>query len=82
LLYIYVALASYNTEVLTRPLSSLETITDLSAKIVTGKQADRYLFNHSDGVWDLPISEVCRVLYGEEGATEADHHLANGRIKT
>lgn len=66
LIYIYVALASYNIEVLTRPLSSLEIVTDLNAKIVDHDQVGQYLFNHSDGVWDLPISEVNKVLYSNE----------------
>ncbi|KAH9892083.1 PIG-P-domain-containing protein [Xylariomycetidae sp. FL2044] len=35
LVYIYVALASYNTEVLTLPMTSIETIVDEAAKIAT-----------------------------------------------
>ncbi|KAI1630877.1 PIG-P-domain-containing protein [Biscogniauxia mediterranea] len=35
LVYIYVALAAYNTEVLTLPMSSIETIVDEAAKIAT-----------------------------------------------
>ncbi|KAI0383516.1 PIG-P-domain-containing protein [Hypomontagnella monticulosa] len=35
IVYIYVALAAYNTEVLTLPMSSLETIVDEAAKIAT-----------------------------------------------
>ncbi|KAI1502969.1 PIG-P-domain-containing protein [Biscogniauxia marginata] len=35
LVYIYVALAAYNTEVLTLPLTSIETIVDEAAKIAT-----------------------------------------------
>lgn len=26
---------------------------------------DHYLFNPSDGVWDLPLSEVCNILYSK-----------------
>ncbi|KAI1104605.1 PIG-P-domain-containing protein [Jackrogersella minutella] len=35
IVYIYVALASYNTEILTLPLTSLETVVDEAAKIAT-----------------------------------------------
>jgi hypothetical protein len=38
----------------------------LNAKIVDHDQVGQYLFNHSDGVWDLPISEVNKVLYANE----------------
>lgn len=65
LVYIYVALALYNIEILTKPLNSLEIITDESAKIVPRHETMKYLTTHSDGVWDLPLSEVCRVLYSE-----------------
>ncbi|KAA8916783.1 hypothetical protein TRICI_001081 [Trichomonascus ciferrii] len=66
LIYIYVAVSSYNTEVLTRPFDSLEIITDPAAKIVPSDQTNYYLYHHSDGVWDLPLGEVCNVLYSEE----------------
>jgi phosphatidylinositol glycan class P protein len=62
MLYIYVALASYNVEVATRPLDSPEIVTDEHAKVVT-EDVQRYLWSHSDGVWDIPISEVNKVLY-------------------
>lgn len=125
--YIYVALACYNTEVLTKKQGDLNTVTDGMAKIVPARRGDEfsrrnsrieerfsrrnsridevnrnsapvtptlsrstspytspnsttnllsfppppssnlslnhYLFNPSDGVWDLPLSEVCAVLY-------------------
>ncbi|KAI1375427.1 PIG-P-domain-containing protein [Hypoxylon crocopeplum] len=35
IVYIYVALAAYNTEILTLPLTSLETIVDEAAKVAT-----------------------------------------------
>ncbi|KAI1338831.1 PIG-P-domain-containing protein [Xylariaceae sp. FL0016] len=35
IVYIYIALAAYNTEVLTLPMSSIETIVDEAAKIAT-----------------------------------------------
>jgi phosphatidylinositol glycan class P protein len=65
LVYMYVALASYNTEVLTPTLSSLECITDLHAKVVPQEDIQLYLYAASDGVWDLPLGEVCEVLYAK-----------------
>lgn len=59
--YIYVALTSYNVEVMTFGPTQPETITDLDAKIDAN-----YLFTHSAAVRDLPLSDVCRVLYGGE----------------
>lgn len=64
IIYIYVALASYNVEFLTKPLDSLEMISDTHAKVVPDEMVDELLYAPSDGVWDLPISEVSKVLYG------------------
>ena len=58
MIYIYVALAGYNTEVLTYPPTSIETITDLDAKV-----DQHYLFTESPAVRDLPLHKVCQVLY-------------------
>lgn len=114
--YTYVALACYNTEVLTKSASELCTVTDTHAKIVkydadTGlvkgvekqsiinnndnmnhtsnrsKRRDssdsnnssedsiakggyklyqqQYLFSPTDGVWDLPLAEVNKLLYAD-----------------
>lgn len=150
--YIYIALAAYNTEVLTKPASELRNVTDPVARVVPSRRRvpayenvpsrrnstieetlgsedehgelafpsiarktrgrastpqtptttsvatspfgsphgsttnlpglasspplpiqsplpkmplDHYLFNPSDGVWDLPLSEVCNVLYNK-----------------
>lgn len=117
LIYIYVALACYNTEILTAPVRELSTVTDPAAHVVSGGASGQaatrarakrsqggkrrrrklaptdlsplrsvlgspvssstnlagmatehfdtayYLFNPSDGVWDLPLSQVCSVLY-------------------
>lgn len=38
MIYIYVALASYNTEVLTKPVSQLCVVTDSQAKVITFKE--------------------------------------------
>lgn len=81
ILYIYVALACFNTEILTKKATDLCTVTDKHARIVKcsqettngGKRTQesinystyqqKYLFNPSDGVWDLPLSEVNKLLY-------------------
>lgn len=64
LVYIYVALASYNKEVMTYAPDRLETITDIHAKMIDEDLVDRYLFTPNDGVRDLPISRVNQILYG------------------
>ena len=46
LVYIYVALASYNTEYLTLPLSSIETIIDDAANVATIDSKGRMRNNH------------------------------------
>lgn len=61
MMYIYVALACYNTERLAFPVNSFETITDPVAKIETDSY---FLHAHADAVRDLPISSVNQVLYG------------------
>ncbi|KAI1475609.1 hypothetical protein K445DRAFT_9953 [Daldinia sp. EC12] len=45
IVYIYVALAAYNTEILTLPLTSLETIVDEAAKIATIDHKGRIRLN-------------------------------------
>ncbi|KAI8961954.1 PIG-P-domain-containing protein [Daldinia sp. FL1419] len=45
IVYIYVALAAYNTEILTLPLTSLETIVDEAAKIATIDHKGRICLN-------------------------------------
>jgi phosphatidylinositol glycan class P protein len=49
LVYIYVALASYNTEYLTLPLSSIETIIDDAANIATVDGKGRVERSHMGG---------------------------------
>ncbi|KAK9474369.1 PIG-P-domain-containing protein [Dipodascopsis tothii] len=61
--YTYVALASYNVEVLTPGLDRPQTVVDQFA-VVTRDPA--LLWRSSDGVWDLPLEHVDRVLYGDE----------------
>ncbi|KAK9452933.1 PIG-P-domain-containing protein [Dipodascopsis uninucleata] len=60
IVYVYVALLSYNVEIMTPNLESLCTLTDEYAVVSKDK---RYLWKSSDGVWDLPIEIVNYVLY-------------------
>lgn len=51
------------------PVSSSTHLPSLSSFTTASQQKyslDYYLFNPSDGVLDLPLSEVCNVLYGNE----------------
>ncbi|KAK0624629.1 PIG-P-domain-containing protein [Bombardia bombarda] len=79
LVYIYVALAAYNTEIMTLPLGSVETIVDDAAKVATVDSRGREMFlpdggglnwrevwnEGTDAVMDVPLAGVCEVLYGE-----------------
>ncbi|KAK9383534.1 PIG-P-domain-containing protein [Kockiozyma suomiensis] len=69
IVYIYVALISYNVEVLTPKLDNLSTITDDFAVI---SQDDKYLWKGSDGVWDLPLESVNYVLYADRHHEESN----------
>ncbi|KAK9239486.1 PIG-P-domain-containing protein [Lipomyces kononenkoae] len=73
IVYIYVALMSYNVEVLTPELNQICTLTDEYAVISTD---DKYLWKSSDGVWDLPIESVNYVLYADRHGEE---QRANGQ---
>lgn len=58
--YIYVALAAYNTEFLTRPPDSLTTVTDSAAKVCD--ESD--VMVATDAVMDVPVGRACEILYG------------------
>lgn len=64
LIYVYVALACYNTQVLTPELSDMRTITDGHAKICGVEDTAKWVIG-TDAVLDLPIGVVCSALYGE-----------------
>lgn len=48
--YIYVALQSYNTEVLTLPLNAIQTIVDHSAQVAVLDSKGRLMHGHAEGV--------------------------------
>ena len=60
--YIYVALISYNVEVLTPDLDRLQTVVDNFAIV---SRDEKFLWKSSDGVWDIPIERVNYILYGD-----------------
>lgn len=64
-IYIYVALASYNTGFLTLPMESIETVVDDAANIAVGKKKSELWFQGTDAVMDVPLGGVCDVLYGD-----------------
>lgn len=58
----YVALFAANTELETLPLGDRRCVVDDSAVVANNP---RYLYQPTNGVWDLPLSEVNRVLYSD-----------------
>lgn len=75
LVYMYVALALYNTEVLTLPLDDIRNFVDEHSILAGSSENDaiskanksiEYLWKSPSGVWDLPVTLVNEVLYGEE----------------
>lgn len=75
MVYVYVALALYNTEVLTLPLDDVRNFVDEYSvlagscetdEVAKANKAIEYLWNAPSGVWDLPVTLVNEVLYGED----------------
>lgn len=73
LIYIYIALACYNTQVLTPELKDHRTMSDTHAKICGSEMAEKW-DQGTDAVLDLPVSAVCDALYNErhEGSVTDD----------
>lgn len=81
MVYTYVALALYNTEVLTLPLNDVRNLVDdytTWAGCLETNDVERpnkvmeYAWKSPSGVWDLPITLVNEVLYDEDYDNEAD----------
>lgn len=74
MLFYYISLAMYNTEVLTLPLNDIRTIVDEHSVFPgSGGTSEEqiaasidYLHKAPSGVWDLPITLVNEVLYANE----------------
>lgn len=64
-IFTYVFLTLYNIEVMTYPLDRLEVIVDEHARVDGGKNGE-YFWEATDGVWDLPLVDVSKVLYGDD----------------
>ena len=68
MLFIYIALALYNTEVLTLPLNDVRNFVD-EFTVFPNEQGENlldYIHRAPSGVWDLPITLVNEVLYDDE----------------
>lgn len=75
MLFTYLMLAMYNTEVLTPPIDSITNFVDEFACLTGADEltdelrllrAVEYVDKAPSGVWDLPITLVNEVLYSEE----------------
>ncbi|SCU88812.1 LAFA_0E14686g1_1 [Lachancea sp. 'fantastica'] len=68
MLFTYLGILAYNEDVLTVPLNDIRTLTDDRANVAecsTHQEfIDQYAYNETGGVLDLPLTEVCKLLYG------------------
>lgn len=74
MIYIYVGLALYNTEMKTAPLDDIRNIVDEHSVMAPSSSSynsafsvcdEKYLWNPTNGVWDLPVCMVSKVLYSD-----------------
>ncbi|KAL3234867.1 Phosphatidylinositol N-acetylglucosaminyltransferase subunit GPI19 [Nakaseomyces bracarensis] len=69
----YLGLWFYNEDVLTPPKNDLRTLTDSNANIIITENKDdfieNYAFKESSGIVDLPIMDVCDILYRTKNST-------------
>lgn len=74
MLFTYIGLFLYDEDVLTPSLDDLMTITDAKANIVIEEDVtlflDKYAYKESSGIRDLPIMDVCRLLYDNDPVTD------------
>ncbi|QLG72806.1 hypothetical protein HG535_0D05150 [Zygotorulaspora mrakii] len=70
MLYTYFGILMYNEDVLTPSLDDLRTITDSKGKVAIAdsekKLIDEYVFKETSAIIDIPIMDVCRILYGDK----------------
>ncbi|CCE89744.1 phosphatidylinositol N-acetylglucosaminyltransferase GPI19 TDEL_0A04120 [Torulaspora delbrueckii] len=70
MLYTYFGILMYNEDVLMAPLDDLRTITDSRGEVVIcgsdSKMLKAYAFKESSGIIDLPIMDVCEILYSTD----------------
>ncbi|AGO14129.1 AaceriAER333Cp [[Ashbya] aceris (nom. inval.)] len=69
MLFVYIGLPIFNQSILTVRLDDLRTITDSKASVVMCESHAEFLTSYAhtetSGVYDLPITEVSRLLYGK-----------------
>ncbi|CEP64253.1 phosphatidylinositol N-acetylglucosaminyltransferase GPI19 LALA0_S10e05974g [Lachancea lanzarotensis] len=67
MLFTYLGILAYNEDVLTVPLNDIRTLTDTRANVAETSTyqefLDQYAHKETSGVLDLPITEVCKLLY-------------------
>ncbi|SCV03632.1 LAME_0H11980g1_1 [Lachancea meyersii CBS 8951] len=67
MLFGYLGLLTYNEDVLTVPLNDIRTITDSRANVADPPTYQKFLqdyaYTETSAVLDLPISDVCKLLY-------------------
>lgn len=70
MLYTYFGILMYNEDMLTPPLDDLRTITDSKGEVAVieneTRMLEKFAFEESSGIIDLPIMDVCEILYAEE----------------
>lgn len=70
MLYTYFGILMYNEDVLTPALDDLRTITDSKGKAIICDNDSRfiktYAYKETSGVIDLPIMDVCEILYDKD----------------
>lgn len=71
LIYIYIALACYNTQILTPNFKDLRTVTDKYAKICGPDNAEQWP-QGTDAILDLPLGAVCDALYNGAAVAPCD----------
>lgn len=70
MLYLYMAVFYYSNDVLTPPLDDLNTVTDSQSRVAIVEDEQKFLrhyaFEETSALLDLPIMDVCEVLYSSK----------------
>lgn len=74
MVYIYVALAAYNTEIKTMPLNDVRNFVDEFTVTPNKEHMEQFVHKSPSGVCDLPLTLVNEVLYNDEDNNDNDHN--------
>lgn len=68
MMFAYVGLNLYREDIMSPSLEDFRYITDGSSNldVSLNEPSNKYLYEQTIGVVDLPIMDVCQVLYGEQ----------------